>query len=104
VSDVISAMADPNRRRILELLRGGELTVTELASHFTVTRPAISQHLGVLTEAELVQVRREGKYRYYRLNPAGLASLRAALDAFWTTELEQLVAAAHKERGNTHVD
>jgi DNA-binding transcriptional ArsR family regulator len=99
VSDLISAMADPNRRRILELLRSGERTVTDLAAHFTVTRPAISQHLGVLTEAELVEVRREGKYRFYRLNPTGMAALRAELDSFWNTELHQLVADATQQRG-----
>ncbi len=102
--DVIAAMADPNRRRILELLRQGELSVTELASHFTVTRPAVSQHLGVLAEANLVEVRRDGKYRFYRLNPVGLSTLRSALDSFWTTELEQLVASTPTERGNTDDD
>jgi DNA-binding transcriptional ArsR family regulator len=73
-----------------------------LAAHFTVTRPAISQHLGVLTEAELVEVRREGKYRFYRLNPTGMAALRAELDLFWNTELHQLVADATKERGTSN--
>jgi DNA-binding transcriptional ArsR family regulator len=101
VSDLISAMADPNRRRILELLRSGERTVTDLAAQFTVTRPAISQHLGVLTEAELVEVRREGKYRFYRLNPTGMSALRAELDSFWNAELHQLVAEATKKRGTS---
>jgi uncharacterized protein (TIGR03086 family) len=90
MSDVLASLAEPNRRRLLQLLRGGERTVTELASHFPVTRPAVSQHLGVLAEAGLVDVRREGRYRYYRLNPTGMAMLGAALDAFWTTELEHL--------------
>jgi DNA-binding transcriptional ArsR family regulator len=98
VSDLISAMADPNRRRILELLRSGERSVNELASHFTVTRPAISQHLGVLAEAELVEVRQDGKFRFYRLNPIGMAALRAELDLFWNTEMHQLLADAMKER------
>jgi DNA-binding transcriptional ArsR family regulator len=90
MSDVLASLAEPNRRRLLQLLRGGERTVTELASHFPVTRPAVSRHLGVLAEAGLVDVRREGRYRYYRLNPTGMAMLGAALDAFWTTELEHL--------------
>jgi DNA-binding transcriptional ArsR family regulator len=90
VTDVLAALAEPNRRRLLELLRRGEMTVTELASHFRITRPAISQHLGVLAEAGLVEVRREGRFRYYRLDPQGMARLRSALDAFWTSELDQL--------------
>lgn len=90
MTDVLAALAEPNRRRLLELLRRGEMTVTELASHFRITRPAISQHLGVLAEAGLVEVRREGRFRYYRLDPQGMARLRSALDAFWTSELDQL--------------
>jgi DNA-binding transcriptional ArsR family regulator len=101
VTDVLAAMAEPNRRRLLELLRGGEQTVTQLAAHFQVTRPAISQHLGILSDAGLVDVRRDGRFRYYRLNPAGMASLRSALDVFWSTELEQLAAADPPMRGNT---
>jgi len=102
MTDVISAMADPNRRRLLELLRRGEMTVSELASHFSVTRPAISQHLGVLAGAGLVQVRSQGRFRYYRLDPSGMARLRSALDAFWTTELDALAKAANKGTDNDH--
>ena len=91
--DLFVVLGEPNRRRILELLRGGEMTVTELAAHFTVTRPAISQHLGVLAAAGLVEVRRDGKFRRYRVRPDGMAALRSSLDAFWTTELEDLVSA-----------
>jgi DNA-binding transcriptional ArsR family regulator len=91
--DLLSVLAEPNRRRLLELLRGGEMTVTELAAQFTVTRPAISQHLGVLAAAGLVEVRRDGRFRRYRVRPDGMAALRSTLDAFWSTELEQLVAA-----------
>ncbi len=91
--DLLSVLAEPNRRRLLELLRGGEMTVTELAAHFTVTRPAISQHLGVLAAAGLVEVRRDGRFRRYRVRPDGMAALRSSLDAFWSTELEQLAAA-----------
>jgi len=91
--DLLSVLAEPNRRRLLELLRGGEMTVTELASHFTVTRPAISQHLGVLAAAGLVEVRRDGRFRRYRVRPDGMAALRSSLDTFWSTELEQLATA-----------
>jgi DNA-binding transcriptional ArsR family regulator len=99
--DLLSVLAEPNRRRLLELLRGGEMTVTELASHFTVTRPAISQHLGVLAAAGLVEVRRDGRFRRYRVRPDGMAALRSSLDAFWSTELEQLVAARPQTSSET---
>jgi len=91
--DLVGVLAEPNRRRLLELLSSGEQSVTELASRFGVTRSAISQHLGVLADAGLVTVRQAGRFRYYRLDPAGMAALRTALDSFWTKELEQLVAA-----------
>ena len=90
--DLFVVLGEPNRRRLLELLRGGEMTVTELAAHFTVTRPAISQHLGVLASAGLVEVRQDGRFRRYRVRPDGMAALRSSLDAFWTTELEELVS------------
>ena len=95
--DLLAVLAEPNRRRLLELLRTGEMTVTELASHFSVTRPAISQHLGVLAAAGLVEVRRDGRFRRYRVHPGGMAALRSSLDAFWTTELEELASAAPEE-------
>ena len=91
--DLFVVLGEPNRRRLLELLRSGEMTVTELAAHFTVTRPAISQHLGVLASAGLVEVRRDGRFRRYRVRPDGMAALRSSLDAFWTAELEDLAAA-----------
>ena len=95
--DLLAVLAEPNRRRLLELLRSGEMTVTELASHFSVTRPAISQHLGVLAAAGLVEVRRDGRFRRYRVHPGGMAALRSSLDAFWTTELAELASAAPHE-------
>ena len=94
VPDLIAAVAEPSRRRLLQLLGHGERTVTELATHFTVSRSAISQHLGVLAEVGLVASRREGRFQHYRLKPAGMTALRAELDAFWTRELDQLVRDA----------
>jgi DNA-binding transcriptional ArsR family regulator len=94
VLDLVAAVAEPNRRRLLQLLGHGEQTVTVLASYFTVSRSAISQHLGVLAEAGLVVSRREGRFQHYRLNPEGMAALRGELDAFWTGELDQLVRDA----------
>jgi DNA-binding transcriptional ArsR family regulator len=95
--DLLAVLAEPNRRRLLELLRTGEMTVTELAAHFSVTRPAISQHLGVLAAAGLVEVRRDGRFRRYRVHPGGMAALRSTLDAFWTTELAELASSAPQE-------
>ncbi len=110
VPDLLAVLAEPNRRRLLELLRGGERTVTELAAEFSVTRPAVSQHLGVLAAAGLVEARQDGRFRRYRLVPAGMAALRSTLDAFWTSELEQLAAAdpphppAPSKKGTPHDD
>lgn len=92
--DLVGVLAEPNRRRLLELLLGGEQSVSTLASHFGVTRSAISQHLGVLAGAGLVQVRQEGRFRYYRVVPEGLAALRASLDVFWNKELEELASVS----------
>lgn len=92
--DLIAAVAEPNRRRLLQLLGRGEQTVTELASNFTVSRSAISQHLGVLAGAGLVVSRPQGRFQYYRLQPEGMTALRAELDSFWTRELDQLVSDA----------
>ncbi len=98
--DLVAILAEPNRRRLLELLSAGEQPVSRLATQFGVTRSAISQHLGVLSDAGLVQARQEGRFRYYRLDPEGMAALHDALDVFWTHELAQLAAARPPERGD----
>ena len=98
--DLVAILSEPNRRRLLELLLAGEQPVSRLAAQFGVTRSAISQHLGVLSNAGLVQVRQEGRFRYYRLDPEGMAALRDALDVFWTHELEQLATVRPPERGD----
>ena len=92
--DILSAAAEPTRRRILQLLASGPRTVNDLAANFTVTRSAISQHLGVLAGVGLVASRRDGRQRIYSEVPAGMAQLRAELDRFWNYELDQLVADA----------
>jgi DNA-binding transcriptional ArsR family regulator len=91
VTDRLAAIAEPNRRRLLQLLASREQTAGELAARFDVTRSAISQHLGVLIDAGLVARTRDGRFQRYRLAADGMAALRADLDAFWTTELDQLV-------------
>jgi len=101
VADLVVAVAEPHRRRLLQLLGRGEQTVTQLAGNFTVSRSAISQHLGVLADLGLVTSRREGRYQYYRLDAGGMAALRAQLDSFWTGELEQLVHDAQRQPAAT---
>jgi DNA-binding transcriptional ArsR family regulator len=81
-TDVFRAVADPTRRRVLELLRDGDRSVRELAAPFHVTQPAISQHLRVLREAGLVRSRRVGRRRVYRLNRAPLGRLQAWASRF----------------------
>jgi DNA-binding transcriptional ArsR family regulator len=92
----LRAIAEPRRRRILELVGERELSAGEIAAHFDVTRPAISQHLGVLKEAGLVHERRNGTRRLYRARPQGLAELKAFLDAFWDEKLGALQREAER--------
>ena len=85
-----AAVADPIRRRVLELVRDDELAAGEIAAQFPVSRPAVSRHLRVLREAGLVQERRSGRERLYRADPAPLAELRSWLDAYWRGRLDAL--------------
>jgi DNA-binding transcriptional ArsR family regulator len=89
--DALSAAAEPNRRRLLQLLARGPMTVNALAAHFSSTRPAVSQHLRVLAEAELVTAEKRGRERLYRLDREGMARLRTEMDRFWTNELDRLL-------------
>jgi DNA-binding transcriptional ArsR family regulator len=82
-----AALADPTRRAIFERLLEQPQAVGELARTLPVSRPAVSQHLKVLKDARLVVGRQAGKQRIYRVDPAGLAALRAELDGFWTKTL-----------------
>ena len=86
----LDAIGDPTRRAILARLRRGAASVGKLASGFTVSRPAISQHLRVLKDADLVTDRAEGTRRVYELNPAAFASLREYFDEFWGVALISL--------------
>src|ERR671932_950993 len=86
----LRALADRRRREILRLVRSEELPAGEIAAHFAVTRPAISQHLRVLKEAGLVTERREGTRRLYRARPETVEDLRRFLDEFWSERLERL--------------
>jgi DNA-binding transcriptional ArsR family regulator len=95
---VLHAIAEPRRRRILELIRDRELAAGAIAAQFDVTRPAISQHLRVLKDAGLVSERRAGTRRMYRARPEGLAELRRFLEDFWGDRLQLLKNAAEREQ------
>ena len=82
-SDAFLAIADPNRRHLLEELRRGPKTVNELAAGLPVSRPAVSQHLKVLLEAGLVNAKAEGTRRVYTVSNAGFLKLNIWLDQFW---------------------
>ena len=98
----LKAIAQPRRRQILNLVRGSELSSGEIAAHFDVTQPAISQHLNVLKEAGLVNERRNGTRRLYRARPDGLAELKEFLEEFWDVRLEALKREAEKEERKKH--
>jgi DNA-binding transcriptional ArsR family regulator len=91
--DPFTVIADPTRRGILDLLRGGERTVSALVERFSVTQSAISQHLKHLRDAGLVATRRDGREIYYRLvaDPlAVIAAWVAQYEGFWTEKLSGL--------------
>jgi DNA-binding transcriptional ArsR family regulator len=84
--DVFSALADPTRRKIIEILaHGGQLPAAEIAAHFPVSAPAISQHLKALQEARLVSVEKRAQQRIYRLNPQAMLELED-----WSRRLRNL--------------
>ena len=90
------ALADPTRRLVFERLARQPMSVGRLARGLTVTRPAVSQHLRVLKNAGLVIDREEGTRRIYRIDPHGLARLRAWLDQFWEIALDAFKAQAEQ--------
>jgi DNA-binding transcriptional ArsR family regulator len=101
VDAALKALAEPRRREILRLVWSQELPATVIADRFRdVSRPAISQHLSVLKEAELVTERRDGTRRLYKANTQTVAELRAFLDDYWTSGLDRLrdVAEAAEAR------
>jgi DNA-binding transcriptional ArsR family regulator len=92
----MSALGDPTRRAIFELLADGPRPVGEIARELPVTRPAVSQHLKVLKEAGLVIDRERGTRRLYQLNPDGVDALRAYFDRFWNRALAAFKQAAEQ--------
>src|SRR6516165_10307613 len=94
------ALADPTRRAVLDLLRQGALPAGQIAREFPVSRPAISKHLRLLWRARLVEERREGRHRLYRLNAEPLRGVDAWLNEyrnFWQSNLSRLKALVETE-------
>jgi DNA-binding transcriptional ArsR family regulator len=102
VDAALKAIAEPNRRRILRLVRDEELSAGEIASNFEISWPAVSQHLGVLKEAGLVDERRNGVRRLYRARPEGLTELQAFLEELWSDRLTALKREAEREERTQH--
>ncbi|MDJ0347114.1 metalloregulator ArsR/SmtB family transcription factor [Streptomyces sp. H10-C2] len=104
---VLQALSDESRRTVLEALKGGPATVSELAALLPIARPGVSRHLRVLREAGLVEVHREAQWRVYTLRPEPLAEVHEWLDryrALWEQRLDALhteVARGKHERGST---
>src|SRR5437763_16828804 len=92
--DVLQVVAEPRRRQILRLVWERELPVGDIADHVDVSIGAVSQHLAVLHEAGLVRVRRDGKFRYYQADLAGLGPLREVLERMWGGRLDRLAELA----------
>jgi DNA-binding transcriptional ArsR family regulator len=94
----LRAMADPTRREILRLVREDEIAAGDIARHFPmISRPAVSQHLRVLTDAGLVATRPQGNRRLYRLRPEGMRDAVAFLDEMWGEGLVRLKAVAEAQ-------
>jgi len=90
---VLRALADPHRRQILRLVQHAELPAGQIAASFTLTQQAVSQHIGVLSQAGLLTERREGTRRLYALNHQALEPVRELLSEFWPDALRRLKKA-----------
>lgn len=93
----LQAVSNPHRRAIIRLVWDAELTSSEIASHFDVSWPAISQNLKVLREAGLVRERRDGNRRLFRADRKSLRPLEAVLRSMWETDLKRLARLAERE-------
>ena len=98
--DVLEAIGETNRRRIVELVVAEELSAGEIAAHFDISRPAVSQHLAVLVTAGVLRVRQAGRRRLYSLEPATLSEVNNWLEeqrARWERSLDTLERAMEDE-------
>jgi DNA-binding transcriptional ArsR family regulator len=99
-----TALADPTRRQIVEMLADGERSAGDIARHFEVSGPAISQHLKVLRQAHLVRVRADAQRRIYALDAAGIGEIDAWLGTirrFWSGRLDALERELRRSKGDT---
>jgi DNA-binding transcriptional ArsR family regulator len=94
---VLRALADPHRRDILRLIRETELPAGQIAANFTLTQQAVSQHLGVLKNAGLLEERRDGTRRLYRFHSDALTPVRELLDEFWPDALHRLKRVVERD-------
>jgi len=99
--DGLAVVAAPRRREILRLIWDRELSAGDIAAALPVTFGAVSQHLSVLREAGIVDVRHEGTHRYYRANREQIGPLAAVLEAYWSDALDRLAAEAEREDPTT---
>jgi len=97
--EALRAIAEPRRRKILQLVAHDELAAGEIAGAFDITRTAVSQHLTVLKNAGLLSERRDGTRRLYRARAEGLAGLREFLDDMWAGALDAARRIAEQDRG-----
>ena len=95
--EALTAVASERRRRILHLVLGEEMSAGDLAAHFDVSWPAISQHLGVLKGAGLISERRDGRKRMYSTDAERLGPLQAVLEQMWRTDLDRLADLAEAD-------
>lgn len=100
--DKFAALAEPNRRRMIELIAAnGEMASTDISNEFDISAPAVSQHLKVLREAELVQMEKRAQQRIYRINPTGVDEMWEWLNrmrTFWNARFDALEDMLNKEK------
>lgn len=95
--DALQVLAEPRRREILRLVWDDELSAGAIAARFDVSFAAVSQHLAVLRAARFVQLRRDGRHRYYRADREALGDFRPALERMWTQSLDRLARLAEQD-------
>lgn len=101
--DVFQAIADPTRREVLRLLANGELAISEITSHFPISRTAIAKHLHILSEANLVSGKKVGREKIYQLQPEPLTEVKQWLsyyEQFWSNKLSLLKFAVENDDEN----
>ncbi|GAE30355.1 ArsR/SmtB family transcription factor [Alkalihalobacillus hemicellulosilyticus] len=101
--DVFQAIADPTRREVLYLLSNKELTISEITSHFPISRTAVTKHLKVLSDASLINGKKVGRKRIYQLQPEPLTEVKQWLsyyERFWNNKLSILKHVVENDHGS----